>query len=165
MSLGGTEQGGRGWGQHLRCLEGIRAVGRAEGHTWRMLSFGINTEFSFYTFLVTWSSSLLTCRRIMFIGIIFPQMDASFSFYKGSVGSRMQRSCRRQKECSVMGKKRQTLTETKVRAPHPTPAPGAFLVGCGDKVHIVGPPAILDTLSLAEARTDSTNPHKARRQA
>lgn len=163
MSLGGHEQGGRGWGQHLWCLGRIRAVGPSEGHTWRMFALASIPSFlstpSLSPGLHHFSHAEGSCLLVLFS----PRWMPHFSFYKGSVGSRMQRSCRRQKECSLCdGKKTSNTHGDEGEGTPPHPSPWGLRSDVGTKCRHSGTTSHPDTLSLAEARTDSTNPHKAR---
>lgn len=100
-----------------------------------------------------------SCLLVLFS----PRWMPHFSFYKGSVGSRMQRSCRRQKECSLCdGKKMSNTHGDEGEGTPPHPSPWGLGSDVGTKCRHSGTISHPDTLSLAEARTDSTNPHKAR---
>lgn len=107
--------------------------------------FGINTTFPFCIFLVTWCSFISHMQKDHVYWYHFhPNGCLILLFNKGqwtcgcggAVGDRRSAP-------SVMKRKCQTLTEMKVRAPHPTAASGAFGRMWGQSADIVGPPAFL----------------------
>lgn len=74
----GDVSGVEGVGAALWCLERMRPVGPREGHSWQILDLASIPHFLSASSSSPGVHSFLTCRRIMFIGIIFTQMDASF---------------------------------------------------------------------------------------
>lgn len=119
---------------------------------------GINTEFSFYTFLVTWSSFTSHMQKDHVYWYYFPDGCLILVFIKGqwARGCRGAVGDRRSVPCD--GKKTSNTTETKGHPTPPQPLGPSVDVGtkCRHRDH-----SHPDTLSLAEARTDSQT-HKAR---
>ena len=75
----------------------------------------------------------------------------------------MRRSCRRQKECSLCDEKKMSNTHgDEGEGAPPRRSLWGLRSDVGTKCRHSGTTSLPDTLCLAEARTDSTNPRKAR---
>lgn len=124
---------------------------------------GITTVFTFCTFLVTWCS--LTSHRQkdhVYWHYFHPDGCLILVFIKGQWARGCRGAVGDRKSVPSDGKKMSNTHGDEGEGAPPYPSPWGLRSDVGTKCRHSGTTSHPDTLSLAEARTDSTNPHKAR---